>query len=100
MNYDMVVLAWAATLLRQRATNEPVDHYLVVAIWTLPVTMMLAGAIHIPLALLTLSAFAARLVWLLARDEARESDVRQVSMLSDSIVMPAKVGTHASIRSA
>ena len=61
MNYDMVVVAWAAALLRQRQANEPVDHYLIVAVWTLPLMMMLAGAIHIPLALPVLAAFAARL---------------------------------------
>jgi alpha-1,2-mannosyltransferase len=91
MNYDMVVLAWAATLLRRRAMNEPVDHYLVVAVWTLPVTMMLAGAIHIPLAFLVLSGFAARLVWLLARERA----IGPVSARSASIVIPAQAGIHA-----
>jgi alpha-1,2-mannosyltransferase len=71
LNYDMVVLACVCGLLRQREGNEPIDHYLIVALWTLPLTMMLAGLIHIPLALPVLSAFAARLVWLLARSEAR-----------------------------
>jgi alpha-1,2-mannosyltransferase len=81
MNYDMVVLAWAAALLRQRQANEPVDHYLIVAVWTLPLTMMLAGAIHIPLALPVLAAFAARLVWLLACEEAQERGVDQLAVL-------------------
>ena len=34
LNYDMVVLGWVAALLRQRQGNEPVDHYLIVAVWT------------------------------------------------------------------
>ena len=72
LNYDMVVLGWVLALLRQREGNEPIDHYLIVAVWTLPLTMMLAGLIHIPLAMPVLAAFAARLVWLLAQSEARE----------------------------
>jgi hypothetical protein len=72
LNYDMVVLGWVLALLRQREGNAPIDHYLVVAVWLLPLTMMLAGLIHVPLAMPVLAAFAARLVWLLARNEARE----------------------------
>ena len=30
MNYDMVVLAWVAALLRQRQASEPIDHYLII----------------------------------------------------------------------
>ena len=72
LNYDMVVLAWVCGLLRQREGNAPIDHYLIVALWTLPVVMMLAGFVHVPLAPLVLGACAARLVWLLAKGEARE----------------------------
>ena len=36
LNYDMVVLGWVLALLRQREGNEPIDHYLIVAVWTLP----------------------------------------------------------------
>jgi hypothetical protein len=53
--------------------------------------MMLAGAIHIPLAFLVLSGFAARLVWLLARERA----IGPVSARSASIVIPAQAGIHA-----
>ena len=72
LNYDMVVLAWVVALLRQRAGNEPIDHYLIVAVWSLPLTMMLAGLVHIPLALPVLAAFAARLVWQLAQSDAEQ----------------------------
>ena len=48
----MVVLGWVLALLRQREGNEPIDHYLIIAVWTLPVTMMLAGLIYMPLAVL------------------------------------------------
>jgi hypothetical protein len=69
LNYDMVVLAFVVALLRERADNEPIDHYLALAIWTLPVSMMLLGVAHIPVVMLVLPAFAARLLWRLARQE-------------------------------
>ena len=78
LNYDMVVLGWVLALLRQREGNAPLDHYLIIGVWTLPLTMMLAGLIHVPLAMPVLAAFAARLVWLLARSEAREPGVRSL----------------------
>lgn len=67
LNYDMVILGWSLALMRQRGDNEPVDHYLIMALWTLPATMMLAGAVRIPLAVAVLAAFAARLLWRMAR---------------------------------
>ncbi len=72
LNYDMVVLGWVLALLRQREGNEPLDHNLIIAVWTLAATMMLAGLIHIPLAMPVLAAFAARLVWRLWRAEVRQ----------------------------
>jgi SNF family Na+-dependent transporter len=72
LNYDMVIFGWVLALLRQRGGNEPIDHYLIMALWTLPVVMMIAGLIYMPLAVLVLSAFATRLVWRLAYSEARE----------------------------
>lgn len=67
MTYDMIVLGWAIALLRQHADPEPVDHYLMMAVWTLPVTMMLAGLMHIPLAMIVLPLFGARLLLRLAQ---------------------------------
>jgi putative flippase GtrA len=72
LNYDMVVLGWPLALLRQRADNEPVDHYFIIALWTLPATMLLVGLVNIPIAFPLLAAFAARLLWRLSRGEARE----------------------------
>jgi alpha-1,2-mannosyltransferase len=69
LNYDMVVLGWILALLRQRQNNEPADHYLIVAVWLLPVAMMLAGLIYVPLAVFVLLAFAVRLLWQLVRSE-------------------------------
>jgi hypothetical protein len=69
LTYDLVVLGWVVDLLRRRADNTMMDHRLAIAVWTLPVTAMLAGAIHIPLAFFVLAAFFARLLWRLSRQE-------------------------------
>jgi alpha-1,2-mannosyltransferase len=72
LNYDMVVFGFVVARLRERDDNTMADHWLLIAIWTLPVTMMIAAAGWIPLAPVVLIAFAARLVWRLAQGEARE----------------------------
>jgi alpha-1,2-mannosyltransferase len=70
-SYDMPVLAWVAALLRQRTDNSPIDHYLILAVWVLPVAMWLLGmTLHIPLGIIVLPLFAARLLWRLARTSA------------------------------
>jgi alpha-1,2-mannosyltransferase len=71
MNYDMVVLAWVCGLLRQHEDSQLLDHCLIVLLWSLPLTMMLAGAVQVPLALPVLVAAAARILWRLARPESR-----------------------------
>ena len=43
LNYDMVVFGFVVALLRDRADNTMRDHWLLIAVWTLPVTMMLAA---------------------------------------------------------
>jgi len=53
--------------------------------WTLPLTMMLAGLVHIPLAMPVLAAFATRLVWRLARSEGHE----RVDRATPLLVLPA-----------
>ncbi len=60
LNYDMVIFGWVVALLRQRADNTAADD--AIAVWTLPVTMLLFGAAHIPIAMLVLPAFAGRLL--------------------------------------
>ena len=72
LNYDMVVFGFVVALLRARGDNTMADHWLLIAIWTLPVTMMIAAAGWIPLAPIVLIAFACRLVWRLARDDGRD----------------------------
>lgn len=69
LNYDMVVLAFVVALLRDRADNDRADHWLLIAVWTLPVTMMIAALIWMPLAPVVLIAFAGRLLWRLRQSE-------------------------------
>jgi alpha-1,2-mannosyltransferase len=73
LNYDMVVFGYVVALLRQRDDNTYLDHGLTLAIWTLPVVMVPFGFAHFPFAPIVLSAFAGRLVWRLARGEARRA---------------------------
>jgi len=84
LNYDMVVFGFVVALLRDRADNTMRDHYLLIAVWTLPVTMMLAVVGRIPLAPIVLVVFAARLVWRLA-----QSDGHQVRPLSGAAAAAA-----------
>lgn len=70
LNYDMVVFGFVVALLRQRDDNTRADHRLALAVWTLPVAMLLLGAADIPVAMLVLPAFAGRLIWRLARGHA------------------------------
>jgi len=72
LNYDMVVFGFVVALLRERDDNSMADHWLLIAVWTLPVTMMIAAACFIPLAPAVLIAFACRLVWRLAHGGGRE----------------------------
>ena len=72
LNYDMVIFGWVAALLLQRRDNEILDDYLIIGLWTLAATMMLAGLVHVPLAMPLLAAFAGRLLWRLAKDEPRQ----------------------------
>ena len=54
LNYDFVVLAWVLALLRQRPGLVQRDHAVILVVWSLPVTMMIAGLAHIPLGFLAL----------------------------------------------
>jgi len=72
LNYDMVVFGFVVALLRDRADNTRRDHWLLIAVWSLPVTMMLSAIAWIPLAPIVLIAFAARLVFRLAHGNADE----------------------------
>lgn len=71
-NYDMVVFGWVLARLRDHHTTEPMDDRFAMAVWTLPVTTMVLGLALIPASCLVLAAFAARLIWRLARTEAEK----------------------------
>ena len=72
LNYDMVMFGFVVALLRDRADNTMRDHWLLLAVWSLPVTMMFAGAIWIPLAPVVLIMFACWLLRRLAQGDSRE----------------------------
>jgi alpha-1,2-mannosyltransferase len=85
LNYDMVVFGYVVALLRQRDDNLYLDHGLALAVWTLPVMMVPFGFSHFPLAPIVLSAFAGRLIWRLARGEARRpaASKQPIAVLGD-----------------
>jgi alpha-1,2-mannosyltransferase len=66
LNYDMVVLGWVVAVLRERTDNTVADDRLTIAVWALPVAMLLFGAAHIPIAMIVLPALAGRLIWRLS----------------------------------
>jgi alpha-1,2-mannosyltransferase len=84
LNYDMVVFGFVVALLRDRADNTMADHWLLLAVWTLPVAMMFGAVVWIPLAPIVLIVFAARLVWRLAQSDGREAclEPRQAARIS------------------
>ena len=73
LTYDMVVFGFVVALLLDRTDNTMRDHWLLIAVWTLPVTMMIAAVAWIPLTPVVLIAFAARLLWRLAQGEDHEA---------------------------
>jgi alpha-1,2-mannosyltransferase len=73
LTYDMVVLGWPIILLRDRPDATKADHLLALAVWTLPITMLLTGPLRIPLAALLLPAFLGRLIWRLWREARRQA---------------------------
>jgi hypothetical protein len=72
----MVVFGFVVALLRERTDNTMRDHWLLIAVWTLPVTMMFSAVGRFPLAPIVLIAFAARLLWRLAHSEDHKAQPR------------------------
>jgi alpha-1,2-mannosyltransferase len=72
LNYDMVVFGFVVALLRDRSDYTMRDHWLLIAVWTLPVTMMLSAIGRVPLAPIVLIAFAVRLIWQMAQSDSGE----------------------------
>jgi len=92
LNYDFVVLAWVLALLRQRPGLAPRDHVLILMVWTLPVTMMLAGLAHIPLGFLVLAALG---IWLIRQLAAESASSPAAWSVPGWRVAPARAGPHA-----
>jgi alpha-1,2-mannosyltransferase len=84
LNYDMVVFGFVVALLRDRADNTTRDHQLLIAVWTLPVTMMFAALVFVPLGPIVLIAFGYRLLQRLA-----QSDSATVPAASEDIAAAA-----------
>ncbi|HTV38539.1 MAG TPA: glycosyltransferase family 87 protein, partial [Xanthobacteraceae bacterium] len=72
LNYDMVMFGFVVAILCDRPDNTKRDHQLLIAMWSLPVMMMLSALVFFPLAPIVLIAFAVRLLRRLAQDEKRE----------------------------
>jgi hypothetical protein len=81
LNYDMVVFGWVVALLHERTDNTLLDERLAIAVWALPVAMLLLALARIPAAMIVLPVFAGRLVWRLAREE-RQRDGEQDAVLA------------------
>jgi uncharacterized oligopeptide transporter (OPT) family protein len=87
LNYDLVAFGLVIVLLRERSDNTVADTVLSLALWSLPVAMLLFNPLHIPVALVVLPAFAGRLVWRLSHADARQAAGRGPS--SDVPAVPA-----------
>lgn len=79
LNYDMVMFGFVVALLRDRADNTKRDHQLLIAMWSLPVTMMLSALVFFPLAPVVLIAFAARLLWRMVDERHENSALPQLA---------------------
>lgn len=66
-NYDMAVLGFVAITLINRTDNEPLDYWLLLAVWTVPFLTVPLGMASIPASCLPVAALAGRLLWRLQR---------------------------------
>jgi alpha-1,2-mannosyltransferase len=66
-NYDMAVLGFVAITLNNRADNEALDYWLILAVWTVPFLTVPLGMAGIPASCLPVAALGARLLWRLQR---------------------------------
>jgi alpha-1,2-mannosyltransferase len=62
-NYDMVVLGFVAITLIKRPDNEPLDHWLLLAVWTVPLLTVPLGMAGIPASCLPVATLGGRLLW-------------------------------------
>lgn len=87
LNYDMVIFGFVIALLRQRGGNTWLDHTLGLLVWSLPVSMMLFGIIHVPFAPPVLLVFGGRLLWRLSHEtEPRSVDASEQAISAEEPV--------------
>jgi hypothetical protein len=75
LNYDMVMFGFVVALLRDRDDMTMTDQKLLLAVWSLPVTMIFPPIFYIPLAPIVLALFAGRLFHGLALQDERLAGV-------------------------
>jgi alpha-1,2-mannosyltransferase len=66
-NYDMVVFGFVAITLISRTDNEPLDYWLLLAVWTVPFLTVPMGMAGVPASCLPIAALGGRLLWRLRK---------------------------------
>jgi alpha-1,2-mannosyltransferase len=66
-NYDMVVFGFLAITLINRTNNEPLDYWLLLAVWTAPFLTVPIGMAGVPASCLPIAALGGRLLWRLRK---------------------------------
>jgi len=66
-NYDMVVFGFVVITLIRRIDNEPLDYWLLLAVWTVPFLTVPVGMAGIPASCLPIAALGGRLLWRLRK---------------------------------
>jgi hypothetical protein len=62
-NYDMVVFSWVMIKLNDRSDNTTWDYALMLAVWTVPFLTVPLGIAGLPVSVLPMLAFGARVLW-------------------------------------
>jgi alpha-1,2-mannosyltransferase len=71
-NYDMVVFGWVMIMLLERSDNEPLDYWLMLAVWAVPfLTVPMGMSVVLPISFLPILAFGIRLFLRLWTQEQR-----------------------------
>jgi hypothetical protein len=83
-NYDMVVFGWVIIMLMERSDNEPLDYWLMLAVWAVPfLTVPMGMSLVLPISFLPILAFGIRLFWRLWMQEQRlESNDSEPTLLA------------------
>jgi hypothetical protein len=75
-NYDMVVFGWVMIMLMERSDNEPLDYWLMLAVWAVPfLTVPMGMSVLLPISFLPILAFGIRLFWRLWKQAQRLGSV-------------------------